>query len=70
MSIRQRLRASAVQLLRGLGDLAALVAGPLQLVCGGLARAITARNRRGAVSKASRRPNGRMPTLAELGDMR
>ena len=49
LSIRQRLRASAVQLLRGLGDLAALVTGALQLVGGGLTGAVSARNCRGAV---------------------
>jgi hypothetical protein len=54
---------SAVQLLRSLGNLATLVAGALQLVGGRLARAIAARNGRGAV----RRNAGDLSSVASLG---
>ena len=43
-----------MQLVCGLGDLATLVAGALQLICSGLTRAVAARNRRGAIGRAAR----------------
>jgi hypothetical protein len=44
---------SAMQLVRGLGDLATLVAGALQFVCSGLTRAIGAGDRCGTIGRTA-----------------
>src|SRR5262245_49247193 len=62
-----RERASAVQLVGGLRNLAALVAGPLELVRGRQARAIAAGDRRGAVGRAAgNRVKRHLPGMAVI----